>query len=254
MVLVHGNPPGVRPLHGIVVMQEGGVVVVVQFSLRPLGPEYSSTREYSNPMPRQYLTPLIDLMESVAIVVSLLVAAAVVMITYIYASGQTPPSVNSIIVWVVSTFQRGLNVVSSMLGTEPLFPAVRQIGASAAPVVKGAAGGIEAGARTVQQVVASAEQAVVDTVTPGGAAPGTIGLGGLDAAVDGGLGFCYVGQGPGGRTCAQVSRESECMSGEYFSNRQECTLNSGARLGARPSHPGKHGRKGSWETNIGSLL
>lgn len=193
-------------------------------------------------------------MESMAIVASLVVAAGVVMITYLYASGMTPPTVSTIIAWIIATFQRGLNVVSSIIGQGPLFPAVHQMGAAAAPVATGAMGAVEAGARDVEQVLADAERAVADTVTPGAGVGGItsdIGDGGVAAAVDSGLGYCYVGQGSGGRVCAPVSRQSGCMSGEYFASREQCRLNSNRRLGANSTTASK---SSSIATEIGSLL
>lgn len=186
-----------------------------------------------------------------AIVTSLVVAAAVVMITYLYASGATPPSINTIIAWIVVTFQRGLNVLSNILGQQPLFLAVQQMGATAAPVAAGAAGAVQAGARDIEDVLSSAERAVADTVTPGGggsAMPTTASAGTLGASVDSGLGYCYVGQAQHGRVCAPVSRHSGCMSGEYYTSREQCRLNTGPRLGTqRPAG-------GSWENAVGSLL
>ncbi len=193
-------------------------------------------------------------MESMAIVASLVVAAGVVMITYLYASGVTPPAIGTIITWIIITFQRGLNVLSSLIGQSPLFPAVHQMGAAAAPVTAGAMGAVEAGARDVKQVLADAERAVADTVTPGaglGSITSDIGDGGVAAAVDSELGYCYVGQGPGGRVCAPVSRQSGCMSGEYFESLEQCRLNSNRRLGASSTTKSK---SPSIATEIGSLL
>jgi hypothetical protein len=196
-------------------------------------------------------------MESVAIVTSLVVAAAVVMITYLYASGATPPSINVIIEWFVAVFQRGLNTLAALVGSEPLFPVVRQMGSAAGPVVSGAAGGLEAGVRSVEDVLAGAEQAVAATVTPGGgiggAGPGIAGdpaSAPLDAGVDSSLGFCYVGQSHAGRVCAPVSRPSGCMSGENFGSLEQCRLNGGARLGSK-SHSPPTGAPGP---SIGALL
>jgi len=190
-------------------------------------------------------------MESMAIVASLVVAAAVVMITYLYASGMTPPTLSTIITWIIVTFQRGLNLLSRIVGQGPLFPAMRQMGAAAAPVASGAMGGVEAGARDVETVLAEAGQAVSDTVTPGAGVGGIgkeIGDGGVSASVESSLGYCYVGQGHGGRVCAPVSRDSGCMSGEYFKSREQCRLNTSARLGSRQP------KGGSWENQVGALL
>ena len=164
-----------------------------------------------------------------AIVTSLVVAAAVVMFAYLYASGTAPPSINTIVAWVVVTFQRGLNALSRLLGQSPLYPAVRGIGSAAVPVAQGAAGGLAAGARDVEDLLLSAERAVAGSVTPGAGIGGVsphIGDGGLSAAVDSGLGFCYVGRNGSDRVCAPVSRHSGCMSGEYYPSREECRLNS----------------------------
>lgn len=172
-------------------------------------------------------------MESIAIVTSLIVAALVVMITYMYASKTAPPSINAIITWIVVTFQRGLNTLATIFGQSPLFPAVQQIGTTAMPIAKGTIGGVEAGARGVEEVLASAEQAVAATVTPGAMlGSGGIGDGPLGAAVDSSLGYCYVGRSGPYRVCAPVSRESGCMSGEFFSSLEQCRLNSGPRRAA----------------------
>lgn len=172
-------------------------------------------------------------MESIAIVTSLIVAALIVMLTYMYASKTAPPSINAILTWFMVTFQRGLNTLAGIFGQSPLFPAVQQIGATAAPIAKGAMRGIEAGARGVEEVLESAEQAVAATVTPGAlAASGGIGDGPLGAAVDSSLGYCFVGRSGPHRVCAPVSRQSGCMSGEFFSSLEECRLNSGPRRAA----------------------
>lgn len=172
-------------------------------------------------------------MESIAIVTSLIVAALVVMITYMYASKTAPPSIHAVITWIVVTFQRGLNTLAGIFGQSPLFPAVYQIEATASPIVKGAIGGVEAGVRGVEEVLASAEQAVAATVTPGAlAGSGSSGDAPLGTGVDSSLGFCYVGQSGPHRVCAPVSRQSGCMSGEFFGSLEQCRLNSGPRRGA----------------------
>ena len=193
-------------------------------------------------------------MESIAIVTSLVVAAMIVLITYMYASGATPPNINAIIEWFVAVFQRGVNTLGSVVGSQPLFPVVRQMGSATGPLVSGAAGGVEAGARSVEDVLAGAERAVAATVTPGG------GMGGagpsigddaapLDASIDSTLGYCYVGQTHAGRICAPVSRPSGCMSGESFASLEQCRLNGSARLGQPSSQP-----SGAPGPSIGALL
>lgn len=170
-------------------------------------------------------------MESIAIVTSLIVAALVVMITYMYASKTAPPSIHAVITWIVVTFQRGLNTLARIFAQSPLFPAVQQIGTTAAPIAKGAIGGVEAGVRGVEEVLASAEQAVAATVTPGALA-GSGSDAPLGTGIDSSLGFCYVGQSGPHRVCAPVSRQSGCMSGEFFGSLEQCRLNSGPRRGA----------------------
>jgi len=171
-------------------------------------------------------------MESIAIVTSLIVAALVVMITYMYASKTAPPSIHAIITWIVVTFQRGLNTLAGIFGQSPLFTAVHQIGATAAPIAKGAMGRVEAGARGVEEVLMDAEQAVAATVTPGAVLGSGGGAGPLGAAVDSSLGYCFVGRSGPHRVCAPVSRQSGCMSGEYFGSLEQCRLNSGPRRAA----------------------
>lgn len=171
-------------------------------------------------------------MESIAIVTSLIVAALVVMITYVYASKTAPPSIYAIITWIMVTFQRGLNTLAGIFGQSPLFPAVHQIGVTATPIAKGAMSGVEAGARGVEEVLASAEQAVAATVTPGAMLGSGGGAGRLGAAVDSSLGYCFVGRSGPHRVCAPVSRQSGCMSGEFFSSLEQCRLNSGPRRAA----------------------
>jgi len=173
-------------------------------------------------------------MESIAIVTSLIVAALIVMITYIYASKTAPPSIHAILTWIVVTFQRGLNTLGTMFGQSPLFPAVHDIGVTVTPIAKGAMGGVEAGARGVEEVLMDAEQAVAATVTPGALAAGGggIGDGPLGAAVDSSLGYCFVGRSGPHRVCAPVLRQSGCMSGEYYNSMEQCRLNSGPRRAA----------------------
>lgn len=171
-------------------------------------------------------------MESIAIVTSLIVAALIVMITYIYASNTAPPSIHAILTWIVVTFQRGLNTLVAIVGQSPLFPAVQQIEATAMPIAKGAMGGLEAGARGVEEVLADAEQAVAATITPGALLGSGVGEGGselLGSAIESSLGYCYVGRSGPHRVCAPVSRQSGCMSGEFFSSLEQCQLNSGPR-------------------------
>lgn len=168
-------------------------------------------------------------MESIAIVTSLIVAALIVMITYMYASKTAPPSIHAILTWIMVTFQRGLNTLAAIFGQSPLFPAVHQIGATTAPIAKGAMSGVEAGARGVEEVLESAEQAVAATVTPGAMLGNGDGARPLGAAVDSSLGYCFVGRSGPHRVCAPVSRQSGCMSGEYFSSLEQCRLNSGPR-------------------------
>jgi hypothetical protein len=154
-------------------------------------------------------------MEGLAVVTSLVVAALIVFIAYLYASRQSPPNLQKSVNWIASMFQRGINVVAGLLGQQPMFTL------STGGIPKS----VEAGAHDVERVFEAAEQAVASTVTPGlvpSIAKSEI-TGGLSAAVDTGLGYCYVGRASGGgRVCAPVTRKSACMSREYYTNQQEC--------------------------------
>jgi hypothetical protein len=156
-------------------------------------------------------------MEGLAVVTSLVVAALIVFIAYLYASRQSPPNLQKSVNWIVSTFQRGVNVIAGLLGQQPLFRL------SLADLPKS----VDAGVQDVERVLEAGEQAVASTVTPGmvpSIAKSEI-SGGLSSAIDTGLGYCYVGKAEGGgRVCAPVTRKSACMSREYYTNAQECTL------------------------------
>ena len=155
-------------------------------------------------------------MEGIAIVTSLVVAALIVYIAYLYAARQAPPSIQKIINWVVFTFQRGINVVASFLGQQPVFKL------SAFPEA------VQKSVEDVERVLETAEQAIESTVTPG-VVP-EIGKsqikGVLGSAVDTGLGYCYVGRSNTGRVCAPVTRKSGCMSREYYASLEKCQLSS----------------------------
>ena len=172
-------------------------------------------------------------MEAGAIIASLVVAAIVVMTTYLYASRQGGEIVGAL----GDSARSGVNTASAAIGVGPLFPAVRKLGGAAATVASPLGKAAETGAGTVAQAVSAAERAVADTVTPGGVSGAGNPFAGLAgdfdtvppaAAVSGSLGYCYVGNtNDGGRVCAQVERKSGCMSGEYFGAREACVLNSG---------------------------
>ena len=156
-------------------------------------------------------------MEGLAIVASLLVAALIVFIAYLYASRQSPPSLQYFVNWMATTFQRGINIISGLLGQQPVFKF------SSVPK------SVEAGAEAVERIFESGEQAIASTVTPGmvpSIAKSEI-VGALGANVDTGLGYCYVGKvGGGQRVCAPVTRKNGCMSREYYTNAQECELST----------------------------
>ena len=156
-------------------------------------------------------------MEGLAVVTSLVVAALIVFIAYLYASRQSPPSLQKSVNWISTTFQRGVNVIAGLLGQQPVFKL------SLGDLPKS----VEAGVKDVERVLEAGEQAVASTVTPGmvpSIAKSEI-SGGLSSAIDTGLGYCYVGRAVGGgRVCAPVTRKSACMSREYYTNAQECRL------------------------------
>ena len=60
-------------------------------------------------------------MEGLAVVTSLVVAALIVFIAYLYASRQSPPSLQKSVNWISTTFQRGINVIAGLLGQQPVF-------------------------------------------------------------------------------------------------------------------------------------